>query len=183
MSLACSRSLFFMAFTAGAVALGASYYLEYAVGLVPCSLCLAQRLFMTLLTACCGLAAVHGPQRTGLACYWVAALGASVGGGAAAWRQVLLQSDPVVQLVNCSPDPEAFFSSLPWLCAAVRMFNGSADCAEISWTLFDLSIPEWSLLFFVAVSTLAFFQLMRLVWNALQRPLSGEASHRGLVRD
>ncbi|EJN25400.1 disulfide bond formation protein B [Pseudomonas sp. GM80] len=183
MSLACSRSLFFMAFTAGAVALGASYYLEYAVGLVPCSLCLVQRLCMTLLTACCGLAAVHGPQRLGLSFYWVAALGASLGGTTAAWRQVLLQSDPVLQLANCSPDPATLFSNLPWLCAAVRMINGSADCAEISWTLFDLSVPEWSLLFFMAVSVLAFFQLVRQVWNALQRPLSGEASHRGLVRD
>ena len=55
MSLACSRSLFFIAFTAGAFALGASYYLEYAVGLTPCSLCLVQRLFLTLLCIGCGV--------------------------------------------------------------------------------------------------------------------------------
>ena len=39
MSLACTRSLFFMVFVAGALALGVSYYLEYAVGLMPCGLC------------------------------------------------------------------------------------------------------------------------------------------------
>ncbi|QAX87582.1 disulfide bond formation protein B [Pseudomonas sp. DTU12.3] len=183
MSLACSRSLFFMAFTAGAVALGASYYLEYAVGLAPCSLCLVQRMFMTLLTVCCGLAAVHGPRRVGLSLYWVVALCASLGGTTAAWRQVLMQGDSVLQLVECSPAPETLFSSMPWLCAVLRMVSGSADCVEISWTLFDLSIPEWSLLFFVAMSILAFYQLMRLVWNALQQPLSGEASHRRLIRD
>ncbi|WP_339450412.1 disulfide bond formation protein B [Pseudomonas sp. EA_5y_Pfl2_R50] len=183
MSLACSRSLFFMAFTAGAIALGASYYLEYAVGLVPCSLCLVQRFFMTLLTICCGLAAVHGPKRGGLSFYWVLAFCASLGGTVAAWRQVLMQSDQMLQLVNCSPDPEKLFGSMPWVCATVRMLSGGADCAEISWTLFDLSVPEWSLLFFMAVSMLAFFQLTRMVWNALQRPLSGEASHRRLVRD
>ena len=54
MSLACSRSLFFMAFTAGAFALGASYYLEYVVGLTPCSLCLVQRLFLWPLMILCG---------------------------------------------------------------------------------------------------------------------------------
>ena len=183
MSLACSRSLFFMAFTAGALALGASYYLEYAVGLTPCSLCLVQRLFMTLLVACCGLAAVHGPGRIGMSFYWVGALGASLGGTTAAWQQVLLQGDTLSRLANCSPDSEALFSSLPWLCATVRMLKGSADCAEISWTLFDLSIPEWSLLFFVAMSIFAVYQLLRLVWSALQRPLSGEASHRTLIRD
>ncbi len=183
MSLACSRSLFFMAFTAGAFALGASYYLEYAVGLTPCSLCLVQRLFLTLLCVCSGVAAVHGPMRVGLWFYWLLTLGASLGGTTAAWRQVLIQSDPLLHLLNCSPAPETLFSGLPWICALQKMFSGGADCAEISWTLFDLSIPEWSLLFFVAVSILAVYQMLRLVWSALQRPLSGEASHPVLLRD
>lgn len=183
MSLACSRSLFFMAFTAGAMALGASYYLEYAVGLRPCSLCLVQRLFLSLLTICCGLAAVHGPRSAGLSLYWIGALSAGLGGTTAAWRQVLLQGDPINQLISCSPQPEELFSGMPWLCALVRMFNNAADCAEISWTLFDLSIPEWSLLFFVGVSMLAVWQLLGLGWKALQRPLGGERSHRTLIRD
>ncbi len=131
MSLACSRSLFFTAFTAGALALGASYYLEYAVGLTPCSLCLAQRFFMALLMVCCGLAAIHGPRRVGLSLYWATALGLSLGGTTAAWRQVLLQSDPLVQMTSCAPDSEALFSNLPWLCATLRMFKGGVDCAEI----------------------------------------------------
>lgn len=183
MSLACSRSLFFMAFIAGAFALGASYYLEYAVGLTPCSLCLVQRLFLTLLCVSSGVAAVHGPKRVGLWCYWLVALGTSIGGTTAAWRQVLIQSDPVLQLLSCAPAPESFLSDLPWLCALQKMFTGGNDCAEISWTLFDLSIPEWSLLFFVAVSILAVYQLLRLLCSALQRPISGEASHTLLLRD
>jgi disulfide bond formation protein DsbB len=183
MSLACSRSLFFMAFTTGALALGASYYLEYAVGLRPCSLCLVQRLFLSVLTLNCGFAAVHGPRSAGLSFYWACALFASLGGTTAAWRQVLLQGDFVNQLVSCSPQPEESFSSMPWLCALVRMFNNTADCAEMSWTLFDLSIPEWSLLFFVAISMLAAWQLLGLAWSALQRPLSGERSHHALIRD
>ena len=183
MSLACSRSLFFMAFTASAFALGASYYLEYAVGLTPCSLCLVQRLFLTLLCVCCGLAAVHGPKRVGLWLYWLSALGASLGGTTAAWRQVLIQSDPVLQSIQCAPSSEALFSAMSWICALQKLFKGGNDCAEISWTLFDLTIPELSLLFFVAVSILAVYQLLRLVWSALQRPLSGEASHRELLGD
>jgi disulfide bond formation protein DsbB len=138
---------------------------------------------MALLTLCCGVAAVHGPRRFGLSLYWGAALGLSLGGTTAAWRQVLLQSDPLVQMTRCAPDSEALFSNLPWLCATVRMLKGDGDCAEISWTLFDLSIPEWSLLFFVAMFILSVYQLLRLVWSALQRSPSGEASHRALVRD
>lgn len=183
MSATCSRSLFFMVFTAGILALGASYYLEYTVGLMPCSLCLVQRLFLSVLIACCAVAAVHGPRRFGLSLYWFGALSASLGGTMAAWRQVLLQSDSLHHMAQCSPGMQESFGHLPWLCALRRMFNDNEDCAQLSWTLFDLSIPEWSLLFFVAMSILAIYQLLRLAWNALQRPLSDEPSHRALVRD
>ncbi|WP_207863860.1 disulfide bond formation protein B [Pseudomonas sp. 58(2021)] len=183
MSATCSRSLFFMVFTAGILALGASYYLEYTVGLMPCSLCLVQRLFLSVLTACCGVAAVHGPGRFGLSLYWFGALSANLGGTMAAWRQVLLQSDSLHHLAQCAPGTQELFSHLPWLCALGRMFNDSEDCAQLSWTLFDLSIPEWSLLFFVAMSILAVYQMLRLAWSALQRPLSGEPSHRALAGD
>ena len=63
------------------------------------------------------------------------------------------------------------------------MFKGTIDCAQISWTLFDLSIPEWSLLFFISMMTLGIYQLLRQAWVALRRPLSGESSHRALVGD
>jgi hypothetical protein len=49
--------------------------------------------------------------------------------------------------------------------------------------LFDLSIPEWSLLFFISMMTLGIYQLLRQAWVALRRPLSGESSHRALVGD
>ena len=182
MSLACSRSLFFMAFTAAALALGVSFHLEYVVGLKPCGLCLLQRGCLALLMIVYLIASVHGPRRFGSFVYWLAGVGASLGGTITAWRQVLLQSDPQ-QFAVCSPTFDNLFGSMPWTCALRRLFEGDADCAEISWTLFDLSIPEWSLLFFVAMSIFAVYQLLRLVWSALQRPLSGEASHRTLIRD
>jgi disulfide bond formation protein DsbB len=64
-----------------------------------------------------------------------------------------------------------------------QVFKGAVDCVEISWTLFDLSLTEWSLLFFVAMMILGVCQLLRLVWVACRRPLSGESSHRALVGD
>ncbi|MVV49263.1 disulfide bond formation protein B [Pseudomonas sp. PB120] len=151
MSLACSRSLFFMTFIAGAVALGISYYLEFAVGLKPCGICSLQRVYLTLLMGVCLMASVHGPGHLGTSLYWLLGLCCSLAGTVTAGRQVLLQGDP--------------------------------DSAGISWTLFDLSIPEWSLLFFVAMTIQGVYQSLRRVWLACQRPLSGESSHRALVGD
>ena len=183
MPLACSRSLFFMAFLAGAMALGASYYLEYAIGLEPCGLCMLQRVCLLLFTLVCMSAALHGPRRLGSVLYWLAGLACAGAGTAIAWRQVLLQSDPVEQLVACSPEALAYSSDTPLLCLLKRMFDGTVDCAHISWSLFDLSIAEWSLMFFVAVLILAAYQTLRLVWYARQRPSSGESSHPSWITD
>jgi disulfide bond formation protein DsbB len=183
MSLACSRSLFFMVFIAGSLALGVSYYLEYAVGLQPCGLCLLQRICLGLFSGICLLASVHGPARFGCFVYWLFALLSSLAGTVTAWRQVLLQSDPAKHLPACSSSLAEVFANTPWTCVVQRLFAGTADCGEISWTLFDLSIPEWSLLFFLAMLVLSFYQLLRQVWIVCRRPFSGESSHPALAGD
>ncbi|MEZ1316544.1 disulfide bond formation protein B [Pseudomonas fluorescens] len=183
MSLACSRSLFFMVFVAGALALGVSYYLEYAVGLLPCAMCLLQRICLASLTGCCLTASVHGPGRLGSFGYWLLGSLFSLAGTVTAWRQVLWQSEPQLHPGLCSPSLADMLASNHWMQVVSLMFNGSADCAHVSWTLFDLSLPEWSLLFFVAMTALSVYQLVRLLRFAFQRPLSGESSHPTLARD
>jgi disulfide bond formation protein DsbB len=173
MSLACSRFLFFMASIAAALALGIVAYLEYTVGLAPCSLCVLQRICLTLFLVNSLVACVHGPAHRGCIIYGAMGLVFTSGGLALAWRQVLLQSDTVEQLVHCVPQLNGTGS---WWCAVHRVLNGAIDCASITWTLFDLSLPEWSLLFFLAVSIAMTSVLLRVVWNALIPPLSGETS-------
>ena len=48
--------------------------------------------------------------------------------------------------------------------------KGTVDCVEINWTLFDLSLPEWSLLFFVGMLILGALQFSRLLWSQRLRP-------------
>lgn len=183
MSLACSRSLFFTLFIAGALVLGVSYYLEYVVGLKPCGLCLLQRLCLASLTGVCLMAAVHGPKPSGSFVYWLLGFACSLAGTVTAWRQVLQQSDPASQLSTCVPGLTDFFASAHWSCIVRLMFNGTIDCGQVAWTLFDLSLPEWSLLFFLAILMLAVHQLLRLVRISLQRPLGGDSSYQALTGD
>ncbi|CDF94957.1 MULTISPECIES: disulfide bond formation protein B [unclassified Pseudomonas] len=176
MSLACSRFLFFMASAAAALALGIASYLEYAVGLTPCSLCVLQRLCLVLFLVNGLAACMHGPGRKGSILYGMAGLVFVSGGLALAWRQVLLQSH--------SPDCLAQMKGVgSWWSAMQRVLDGVVDCAGVTWTLFDLSIPEWSLLFFLAVSIAMTYLLLRLVWNALIRPLGDKTSQFVRVAD
>jgi disulfide bond formation protein DsbB len=81
------------------------------------------------------------------------------------------------------PTDVAMFAGSALLSVLQQVFKGAVDCVEISWTLFDLSLTEWSLLFFVAMMILAVYQSLRLVWISYQRPLGGESSHRAFAGD
>ncbi|MFC6298840.1 disulfide bond formation protein B [Pseudomonas sp. CCM 7893] len=165
MSLAPSRSLFLLAFMAGVLTLGASFYLEYGALLRPCFLCLVQRIFLTAFTVINLIAVVHGPKRHGIYLYGAMSMGCALLGAITAVRQVLLQNIPVDQLPSCWPSLQHMVENLSFWEALTRVFQGSVDCVEINWTLFDLSLPEWSLLFFVAMLILGAAQFSRLLFG------------------
>lgn len=173
MLLARSRSLFSLAFLAAALVMGASLYLEHGVGLKPCSLCLVQRLFLGAFGLVNLLGALHGPARTGCWIYGALGLLLAMAGGATATRQVLLQQVPPEALMICQPDLHCLMQQVSPLQALQSMFRATAECAQIHWTLFDLSIPEWSLLAFVGLCAIALYQMMGPVLGA----------RRGAVRD
>ncbi|MDQ0737508.1 disulfide bond formation protein B [Pseudomonas sp. W4I3] len=163
MSLAPLRSLFFLAFMAGALTLGVSFYLEYGALLQPCFLCQVQRLVLAAFVLINLIAALHNPGRSGACLYGLASMGCALFGAVTAGRQVLLQNAPSDQIPNCWPTLDYMIENLSFWQAVRSAFKGTVDCVEINWTLFDLSLPEWSLLFFVAVLILGGMPLCRLL--------------------
>ncbi|KAF2409175.1 disulfide bond formation protein B [Pseudomonas antarctica] len=164
MSLAPSRSLFLLAFMAGALTLGASFYLEYGALLRPCFLCQVQRIFLATFTLINLVAAIHNPKRSSAAYfYWLASMGCTLLGAITAVRQVLLQNAAAEQAADCWPSLQYMIENLSMWQALQLTVKGTVDCAEINWTLFDLSLPEWSLLFFVAMLILGITQFSSLL--------------------
>lgn len=165
MSLAPSRSLFFLAFMAGALTLGVSFYLEFGASLRPCFLCQMQRAFLAAFALINLVAALHNPQRSSIYLYGAASMGCAFLGATTAVRQVLLQNVAPDQAADCWPSLHYMIENLSFWQALQLTVKGTVDCAEINWTLFDLSLPEWSLLFFVAMLILGFMQFSRLFLN------------------
>lgn len=162
MSLAPSRTLFLLASLAAALALAASFYLEYVVFLRPCLLCIIQRGFLGAFAVINLLAFIHHPARLGSYLYWMAGMCCVIAGAATAARQVVLLNVPTEQLSNCLPSLEFMLHNLSVMQALSLMFEGAAECVEVNWTLFELSVPEWSLLFFLAMLILGVSQCVRL---------------------
>jgi disulfide bond formation protein DsbB len=89
-------------------------------------------------------------------------------GAITAVRQVLLQNAAAEQAADCWPSLSHMLENLSLWQALQLTVKGTVDCMEISWTLFDLSLPEWSLLFFLSMLILGVMQFSRLF---LSRPL------------
>ena len=73
-----SRSLFLLAFMAGALTLGASFYLEYGALLRPCFLCQVQRIFLAIFTLLNLVAVFHSPKRSMAYFYGLASMGCAL---------------------------------------------------------------------------------------------------------
>jgi disulfide bond formation protein DsbB len=161
MNLASPRSLFLLAFIGCVLMMIIALYLEHVVGLAPCPLCIVQRICVIAFGLVCLVAAIHGPRKSGRRVYSILALLFAVAGGATAIRQIWLQNVPADQLPSCLPSLEYMMDALPFQEIARLVLHGTAECAEVSWTLLGLSIPEWTLLAFIGMALFCLWQLLR----------------------
>ena len=140
------RSTFALIALICACFIGYALYLQHYEFQDPCPLCLVQRGFYLIIMIVGTAAAAHG---RGFNTYgWLAAL-AALGGAGTAGRQVWLQHLPKDQVPQCGPDLYYMMDNFPFAKMLGLLFQGSGQCAEVTWRLLGLSIAEWSLLWFV----------------------------------
>ena len=140
-----------------ATLLATAFYMEYVDGLVPCALCLAQRVMFALI----GIASLLY-MLPFYASRLVFATVALISSGLGIWlasRQLWLQSLPEDEVPACGPDIYFMIERFPLADSLRTMLLGSGSCAEVQWTFFALSIPGWTLLFY-ALTTLVSIYLM-----------------------
>jgi disulfide bond formation protein DsbB len=134
-------------------------YLQHVVGLEPCPMCVVQRYALVLLALFAGLASLS--RRRGL--QWTGALLGlvmAVGGAYTAARQSWLQWHPP-EVVSCGRDIYGMIETFPLQRALPMIFRGSGDCSKIDWTLFGLSIANWSFIAFTVLALLLITILAR----------------------
>ncbi len=155
------RQTNFLIFAICAVLLMTALYMEHVMGLVPCPLCMTQRIFVTLVGALALFAFLQSPARTGRRVYSVLGFLAAILGGAFSSRQLWLQSLPADKVPSCGPDLSYILDTFPLLDALKVMVTGDGNCAEVTWTLFGISIPGWTLVAFALLGALNIWQFLR----------------------
>ncbi len=156
-----------IAYLAGAIIcaalLGYGLYLQHVDGLDPCPLCVFQRVAFIALGVVFLLGALHGPGKTGAIVYAAfGALFAAAGAGIAA-RHVWLQNLPADQVTACGPGLSYMLEQYAVMRMLEKVLSGSGECAEAGWKFLGLTIPAWSLLWFVLLG-------LFVVWLAWRSP-------------
>lgn len=138
--------------------LATAFYMEYVTGLVPCALCLAQRAMFALIGMACLLYML--PFYTSRLVFAVLSF---VGSGIGVWlasRQLWLQSLPEDQVPACGPDIYFMIERFPLADSLQTMLLGSGSCAEVQWTFLSLSIPGWTLLFYILTALVSVYLML-----------------------
>ena len=145
---------------AGMLAFG--YYLQFAVGLEPCPLCILQRLMLLATGIVFLLAAVHHPGRgTGSGVYGGLIALCALTGAAISARHTWIQHLPEDQRPACGPSLDYMLSAFGPIKSLGRILRGSGECGKVDWTLLSFSIPEWTLLAFLAFAVWAVYLARR----------------------
>ncbi len=145
-----------------AAALAFAFYAQYGMGLVPCHLCIFQR--VTLAGLCATFLLASLASRPGARGILFAALIALAGGAtlATAGRHVWIQMQPPGSVPACGADLAFMMDLFPLTEVILKVFRAGGECARVDFTFLGLSMPAW-------VFVVAFALTAGGLWNNLRR--------------
>ncbi|WP_266169360.1 disulfide bond formation protein B [Dyella subtropica] len=154
------RVTYLVGFLICAALLGFALYAQYALHMIPCPLCIFQRIAFLVMAVFFLAGAVHGPRGKGRWIYTTGALLGALGGIATAARHLWLQTLPADQVPSCGPNLGYMMDAFPLAKVLKMVFTGSGECAKIE-PILGLPMPAWTLLWFVLLAALAVFAAAR----------------------
>ncbi len=127
--------------------------------MMPCPLCIFQRIAFLLAGLFFLVAGLHNPSTRALRRMYASLAGlAAFAGLLVAARHVVLQLTPADQLSICSSmGLDYMLEAMPLTDVLMKVFKGSGECAKIDWQLFGLSMPMWTILLYLGLIAIAIF--------------------------
>ena len=161
MRLSSHRARYFFGFIAIVLLLAGSLYLEYFKGVMPCPLCILQRIDMIVLGILFLIGAAFRLRSCGQIILSSLTGLISLAGIAFAGRQVWLQHHPIDNNADCGVSLSYLMHALPMDQVVTKVLSGTAECAQTGWQFISLSLAEWSLIWFVLFLIFSMTQLKK----------------------
>jgi disulfide bond formation protein DsbB len=156
------RLQFLLGFLACAGLIGFAIFSQFQWGLNPCPLCIFQRIAFAALGVVFLIGALHAPKgAVGRRAYGLLALIPAGIGGYIAGKHVWLTTLPPDQVPECGPPLGFIWETNSFTQTISKVLNGSGECAKVDWTFLGLSMPAWSLVWFVLLAMWLLFAAFR----------------------
>ncbi|MEO8062748.1 MAG: disulfide bond formation protein B [Pseudomonadota bacterium] len=129
---------------------GYAIYTEKYQGLLPCPLCMFQRVCIGALGLVFLIAALHRSRTIGGAIY---ALLIFISAGAASWvagRHFWIQHQPPGTVPACGAPLDNLLQMFPLLEVVRKVMTGGGECGHVDWQWLGISMPGW--VFIMAVT-------------------------------
>lgn len=154
------RVAFLIGFLICVALLGYALYAEQQLHLMPCNLCILQRVAFIWMALWFLVGGLHAPRRGGRWGYAVLVVIGAAFGVAIAARQLWLQSLPADQIPACGAGFDVLLAQLkghyiPLSQFVTTMLRGSGDCAQVTWRFLGLSMAGWTLIWYVLLGVWA----------------------------
>ncbi|HKQ13084.1 MAG TPA: disulfide bond formation protein B [Steroidobacteraceae bacterium] len=132
-----------LGFVACAGLMGYALYAQYVLGLVPCPLCIFQRIGTIVTGVLFLIAAIHNPRGVGARVYGALIALAALGGMLVSARHIWIQAQPPGTVAACGADLDYLLEIMPVTEVVSKVLTGSGECGKVDWTLLGLSMPWW----------------------------------------
>ena len=131
--------------------IGYALYVEYVDFLMPCNLCILQRVVyiaigVLFLAAAFKPTLYWGRKLIGVLAIIISAIGIAISG-----RHVWMQGLPADQVPDCGPSLQMMMDTSPLWDVLKTVLTGSGNCADIQWQFLGMSMPTWSLIMFIGL--------------------------------
>jgi len=139
--------------------LAGAVFLQYELRLAPCPLCIIQRILFIVLGILFLLGTILPLKNKGRRfLYGIIFLFSSLG-AAVAGRQIWLENLPAGIIVSCEASLNSLIQSLPFAELIKTLFQGTGQCTRSNWEFLDLTIPEWTFVFFIFFIIISIWQI------------------------
>ena len=147
------RSQFLLGLVLCSGLIGFALFSQFQWGLLPCPLCIFQRVGFAGMAVVFLIGGLHAPKNAfGRRLYGFFALIPAIAGFGIAGRHVWLTMLPADQVPECGPPLTFMMGVNPLTDVIKKVLTGSGECAKVDWTLLGLSMPAWSLLWFLLLA-------------------------------
>ena len=134
-------------------------YLQHALDLNPCTMCILQRYALIFVAVFAGLASATGKKSLWIVGTLLTLVSAVLGAYTAA-NQSWLQWFPP-EVATCGRDLYGMIETFPLKRAIPMIFRGGGDCSVVDWTFLGGSIANWSFICFTLISLVCVAVLVR----------------------